>query len=317
MASSRGRRWGARLGVVLLAIALALAGSYVWRDQERMELTDAARQGVAGSFVRLADGVVHYQLAGPPSEHTVVLVHGFSVPYFIWDPTFDALVASGMRVLRYDLYGRGWSDRPAVAYDADLFDCQLRELLDALGIHDPIDLAGLSMGGAVAVRFADRHPERVRSLALVDPAYHGPTRLGGWLRTPLVGEYFMDVAVAPSMPAGQLDDFEHPEGHADYLDRYRVQMRYRGFRRAILSTLRSWERDPDMREAYARVGASKLPVLLVWGRDDHSVPFAVSDDVRKAMPQVEFHPIDGAGHIPPYENPGVFVPIFEAFLRAR
>ena len=306
-------RWAFAL---LAVLAAALAGLYAWRDQEHFTLDDAARRGIAGSFVGLSQGVVHYELTGPQSApHTVVLVHGFSVPYFIWDPTFDALVASGMRVLRYDLFGRGFSDRPDVAYDADLFDRQLGELLDALGIHEPVDLAGLSMGGPIVVRFADRHPARVRSLVLVDPAYHGVARLEGWLRTPGVGEYLMDVAVAPTMPQGQIDDFERPEGHADYVEKYRVQMRYHGFRRAILSTIRSAEHDPDTREAFARVGATELPVLIVWGRDDRSVPFAVSDEVRKAMPRAEFRPIDDAGHIPQYEKPAVVAPIIAGFLR--
>src|ERR1700722_14337737 len=134
MPNSPGRTSGGtgatRLGIALVAVAaVALAGNYVWHDQERADLTDEARQGVDGNFIRLGDGIVHYQIAGPPSARTIVLVHGFSVPYFIWDPTFDALVASGLRVLRYDLYGRGWSDRPEVSYDADLFDRQLAELL--------------------------------------------------------------------------------------------------------------------------------------------------------------------------------------------
>jgi pimeloyl-ACP methyl ester carboxylesterase len=318
LASLPRRRSVAARGTVALAFALlavaSLATTYVCCDQERMDLTDDARKGVSGSFVRIGDGVVHYELAGPPAGRTVVLVHGFSVPSFIWDPTYDALVAAGRRVLRYDVYGRGWSDRPDVAYDADLFDRQLGELLDALGIHDPVDVAGVSMGGAIAVRFAARHPERVRSLVLVDPAYHAPAPLDGWLRLPLVGEYLMDVKVAPGMAAGQLDDFRHPEGHDDYLERYRTQMRYRGFRRAILSTLRTRAHDPDVREAYATVGASKIPVLLLWGREDHTIPFAVSEGVRKAIPQAEFHPIDDAGHIPQYERPDVVSPIIREFL---
>jgi pimeloyl-ACP methyl ester carboxylesterase len=311
----RWKRVAARTAAAVAVLAVAsLAASYVWCDQERLDLTDDARKGVSGSFIRLGDGVVHYELTGPPAGRTVVLVHGFSVPFFIWDPTYDALVAAGLRVLRYDLYGRGWSDRPDVAYDADLFDRQLGDLLDALGIHDSVDVAGVSMGGPIAVRFAERHPDRVRSLVLVDPAYHAPAPVDGWLRLPLLGEYLMDVKVAPAMATGQLDDFRHPEGHADYVDRYRAQMRYHGFRRAILSTLRSREHDPDIRDAYAKVGASKLPVLLLWGRDDHTIPFAVSEDVRKAIPQAEFHPVDDAGHIPQYERPDVVSPIIREFL---
>jgi pimeloyl-ACP methyl ester carboxylesterase len=54
-----------------------------------------------------------------------VLIPGFSVPYVIWDPTFEDLVEKGFRVLRYDLFGRGYSDRPDAIYDLELFDRQL------------------------------------------------------------------------------------------------------------------------------------------------------------------------------------------------
>ena len=54
---------------------------------------------------------------------------------------------------RYDQFGRGYSDRPDVAYTADLYDRQLLQLLDSLAWRDRIDLVGLSMGGPVS---ADR-----------------------------------------------------------------------------------------------------------------------------------------------------------------
>ncbi|MGB7874199.1 MAG: hypothetical protein WBL25_07430, partial [Anaerolineales bacterium] len=78
------------------------------------ELNEAARAGAPGSFVQLSDGCSHYELGGPPDGQPVVLVHGFSVPYFIWDPTFSFLTECGFRALRYDLFGRGYSDRPRV-----------------------------------------------------------------------------------------------------------------------------------------------------------------------------------------------------------
>jgi pimeloyl-ACP methyl ester carboxylesterase len=58
-------------------------------------------------------------------------------------------------------------------------------------------------------------------------------------------------------------------------------------------------------------------VLLVWGREDRVVPFAKSDDVRRDVPQAEFHPIDLAAHIPHYERPEIVSPIFVEFLRAH
>src|SRR5205823_8089824 len=150
---------------VLLAILYAV------RNLEHAPLDDAARRGAPGSFVRLADGVTHYELTGPNTARTVVLLSGMSVPYYLWDPTHDALAAAGYRVLRYDYYGRGLSDRPDVEYDLNTYDRQLNELLDTLRIRGPIDLAGVSMGGVVAADFATKHPEHVRSLILVDPGF--------------------------------------------------------------------------------------------------------------------------------------------------
>jgi alpha-beta hydrolase superfamily lysophospholipase len=112
------------VGVTIVVIALPLA-----LETERLEMDDQARQLAPGAFVQLTRGRVHYELAGPEDGRLVVLVHGFSVPSFVWDPTFEALVSRGFRVLRYDLYGRGFSDRPDTAYDRALYVEQLRELL--------------------------------------------------------------------------------------------------------------------------------------------------------------------------------------------
>ena len=122
-------------------------------------LTPALRREVGGSYIALADGITHYQIAGPDDAPLVVMLHGFSVPNFIWDPTFDALAQAGYRVLRYDFFGRGYSDRPHLDYDLDLFTRQLVDLLDALEIETCRAVFGLSMGGVVAADFAVQHRE--------------------------------------------------------------------------------------------------------------------------------------------------------------
>ncbi|MEP6895446.1 MAG: alpha/beta hydrolase, partial [Chloroflexota bacterium] len=84
---------------------------------ENKELNDDARKSASGSFAKLPNGFTHYELGGNESGEMVVLIHGFSVPYFIYDPTFNFLTKSGFRVLRYDHFGRGFSDRPRTHYN--------------------------------------------------------------------------------------------------------------------------------------------------------------------------------------------------------
>jgi pimeloyl-ACP methyl ester carboxylesterase len=91
-------------------------------------------------------------------------------------------------------------------------------------------------------------------------------------------------------------------------------MKYKGFMRAILSTIRNGMLD-SFYETYQRLGKLQKPTLLVWGKNDTTVPFAHSDDIRAAMPHAEFHAVEDCGHIPHYEKPEIFNPILEKFLR--
>jgi len=297
----------------LAAACLYFAVNCARHNVEREEITDAVRRKATGSFVHLSDGLTHYELAGTESGRTVVLIHGFSVPYYLWDHTFDPVVKAGFRVLRYDLYGRGFSDRPHVHYNADLYDRQLLELLTALHLETPVELVGSSMGGPIAVTFAARHPERVRALALLDPG-HWPGEPMPWqISTPVVGEYWACVQLVPSLPDGQKGDFRHPERYPDYFAKYAEQMRYKGFRRALLSTLRDYLTF-NVRADFRRVGESHKPVFLLWGKLDKDVPFEVSKDVLGEIPQAEFHPMEDAAHVGFYESPDEVNPMLVEFL---
>jgi len=282
---------------------------------ETQNLDGVTRASAPGQFVKLTDGFTHYELAGPPDKTAAVLIHGFSVPYFIWDPTFTGLVEAGFRVLRYDLFGRGYSDRPDVVYDQALYERQLLELTNALDLGPSVDLIGLSMGGSVAVGFTAQHPDRVRKLALVGPAgMPMPESLGVKLvRVPWLGEWLFDRLGERLIVARLAKDFFIQDNLAEFAAKYRVQMRYQGFRRALLSTLRHGPIS-GMANAYQEIGRQNRPVLLVWGRHDQTVPFATNKQVRRAIPTVEFHPIDDTGHIPHYEKPEIVTPLLIEFL---
>ncbi|MGC9522085.1 MAG: alpha/beta fold hydrolase [Anaerolineae bacterium] len=274
----------------------------------KRRLDAAARRGAPGGFVTLSEGKTHFELGGPQTgprlAGAIVLIHGFSVPFFVWDPTFEALLNAGFRVLRYDLYGRGYSDRPRGRYDLTRFDRQLTELIAVLGVETPVDLVGLSMGGAIAIGITDRHPELVRGLVLIDPAgFPMPTLSPMWpLRIPLVGELLMATVGRWLLATGLKKHVRRPEQLPELAKKYRVQMRYRGFLRALLSTMRHGPLQ-NMADAYARVGRQQRDVLLIWGREDRTVPFELSETVRTVLPRARFHAIAGSGHAPHLERP--------------
>jgi pimeloyl-ACP methyl ester carboxylesterase len=310
-----------RRSIVLATSAVALVFvaivAYAARDREHTTLDAAARAkaGAPGQFVQLHDGVTQYDLSGPDSGRTIVLLSGATVPFYIWDPTRDALAANGFRVVRYNYFGRGFSDRPKLRYDLATYDRQLTELLDTLGIRAPVDVAGISMGGALAANFADRHPERVRSVTLVDPGIGIMPDTPFALRLPGVGEFVVTLA-APAMAKGQLDDFLHPDRYPDWVARYEVQMQYKGFRRSMLETMRGdvFKRPATSFTALAR---SRIPILILWGKADRTVPFSLSDTVRAAFPRAEFHAIEGAAHLPQIEQAALVDSVLVRFLRAH
>lgn len=297
---------------VMLSAAL-MYGALV--SPESLTLDAAARNGVPGKFVQLPEGVTHYDIAGPDSARLVVLVHGFSVPYYIWDSTAVALAASGYRVLRYDLYGRGFSDRPEGGYDGTLYDEQLGALLDSLRVAEPIDLVGLSFGGFVVSHFVTTHPDRVRTLTLVDPVSEG-SDLPAMLRVPLIGPWLWKVTVVPGMAEGQLTDFLHPENYPTWVDQYRPQMRYKGFGRALLATA-IMTSSVDFDSLYAGVARTGVPVLLFWGQQDQTLDPALSEVVRRNIPAVEFVPIDSSGHLPHIEQAQMVNTRLSTFLEAH
>jgi pimeloyl-ACP methyl ester carboxylesterase len=284
---------------------------------ETKELNDETRKSASGAFIHLSNGWTHYELGGNESGAVVVLVHGFSVPYFIYDPTFEFLTQAGFRVLRYDLFGRGYSDRPHTNYSLDLFLHQLAELLDALRFTRPINLIGVSMGGLIASAFTVRHPERVNKLVLIDPAGVKAVSISPLLkalRMPLAAEAAFSLVGSEPLIQSIARDFFDPKLVEHFITKYRIQMQFKGFVRAILSTIRNGILD-SFEHVYRSLGEVDKEILLFWGRNDETVPFEHSTILRKLVPQAQFHAIENCGHIPHYEKPEVANPILFNFLR--
>jgi pimeloyl-ACP methyl ester carboxylesterase len=287
--------------LVALLIIIVLAGvyfcaNYFVNNQETKTMNEAARKDASGKFIQLTAGITHYDEGGTDTGRVVILVHGFSVPYHIWDGTYDSLIQAGFHVIRYDEFGRGFSDRPDVIYDPVLYRTQLFDLITSLKLKTPASLAGVSFGGAVVSDFVVHYPQLIDKIILVDPVYNF-----GKIDDPEIIANYKMATGHEKQATGQLDDFKYPEQFPGWVDKYKVQMQYKGFRHALISTRNNYSKDSIISN-YRVLGSLQKKILLIWGKEDQTVPFQYSDSLRKIL-SADFFPVDDARHLPYLEKP--------------
>lgn len=283
--------------LIVLAIALALPAIL---SLETGPLGDDARKEATGQFVTLSQGTTHYLLQGPETGATVVMVHGFAVPHYTWTRNAEPVASQGYRVLTFDLFGRGYSDRPDLPYDRATFVSQLHELLMALDLSTPVHLVGVSMGGGIVAAYAADHPNRVTSVTLLAP-FNQPVEIGP-IAWPLLGDYLARVAYLPTLAEQQLGDFVEQENRDYWIERFHQQMRYDGFEDAIIATAQHFlqqDPGPDI-QALAR---HEKPTLLIWGEQDSVFPFNQAPLVLSELGEgTRFLPLANTGHALHYQR---------------
>jgi pimeloyl-ACP methyl ester carboxylesterase len=306
----RGKGWGCWFKLVLLlavAVAIVLAVHYYF-DRETIVLDQKTRLGPAADYARLSGGTTHFEKLGPAGGPAVILIHGATVPMWDWDLQFKALADKGLLVVRYDQFGRGYSDRPAGAYDRAFYRRQLLDLINKLKLKK-VHLVGHSFGGALAVDFAAHQGDRVKSMVLIAPMVNSIKNDTGikLIRLPVIGGFLLRVIGVGSMAkrADKLLGSLPREGA--YPKRFRAQFTVEGTQAAILAMFRS-DAMTDYRADYARVGLTTLPVLVIWGDKDDDIDrkllqAAVNSLRKKGGDKVGFQVLPGAGHSPNLSNP--------------
>lgn len=298
------------------ALLLVLAALPVLAERMRGPIDARARRGATGSFAELSQGLTYFDWRGPSRGPVVVCVHGLTIPSYVWTPLAEALALKGFRVLTYDLYGRGLSDRPPGVQDSDFFLRQLKELLEDQKVTSHVTLMGYSMGGAIATAFAAQYPGAIDKLVLLAPVGLGH-RLGGFAefcqRVPVLGDGLMQTFGGFVHRAGVNRKTPAPAAVPDMLARQRAEMDRRGTLRAVLSSQRnilSESREDDHR-TFFRTG---LPVLAVWGEEDAIIPLAALGRLTQMNRKVRQVSLPGADHALPWTHPREIMAALSDFL---
>lgn len=299
-----------------LIVLIVILMPFVTGDLEKEVLNDQTRANIGGEFIELSDGVTHYELKGDEGRKTIVLVHGNAAPYFSWDNNFDYLVDAGFRVLRYDVFGHGFSDRPYMdKYNRDLYDRQLVELLDKLGIDESIYIAGTSQGGSISIYFAATHLGKVEKIALLSPLFDSfeGKEMANLLKTKGIGEYLMGV-VGDKITVNPSSVLYSSEKNQELKEKLSRQIHYKGKKRAVLANMRG-DAINDSTDFYRQVKVQGIPMLLTWGRNDKSISGESMNRLRKMIPEIQYHELKEASHLAHYEFSEEINPILIKFFK--
>lgn len=297
-----------------LALLLALLPLAVWLPGcvSLRSFSEIRREIPADRFVRVGEQLVHTEQMG--TGEPVVLLHGFGGSTYSWREVMPELARS-YRVVAIDLNGFGYTERPKSreSYTREAQGKLVLGVLDALGI-DRAHIFGHSYGGGLTLYLASRHPERFRSMVLVDssaPTYSDDRRNRAAGLRPLSELFVRSVALRPGMIRKALlrsywdDSKVTPELVQAYLDRLRVE----GVGRAYVGLT-------ALAKPGERVDLKKIdvPTLIIWGAHDTVISPGGGRRAAELMPRAEFVLLEKSGHMPMEEEPEEFLRVVLPFL---
>ncbi|MFS4504894.1 alpha/beta fold hydrolase [Clavibacter sp. Sh2141] len=270
------------------------------------------------AMLDVGDRRVRHRVTG--TGDPVLLLHGIGRSLEDWDEQ-HARLSAHHELHSLDLPGFGWSDPVAGPTTLESLADALPAYLDAAGVRGPVAVIGNSLGGAVAMTLATRHPDRVRALVLADSAGFGRQvtvglrmlafdPLATLLMRPTPGNsrrstrtIFHDPALTTVERVRHAQELSARPSHAaTMLDVARDLGTVRGvssrWRRPLVEGVRE----------------SGLPVLAVWGARDRILPPSQLAAVARELPDARTRLIPDCGHMPQIERPDLFAELVEDFL---
>ena len=246
---------------------------------------------------------------------TLVLLHGLGGSIYDWRHLLRPL-AEDHRVIAIDLLGAGESEIPesedfSIAAQAR----RVKGLLEVLGA-ERASLVGNSYGGGIALRFTQDWPGRVEKLVLINSICYAdeiPTYVS-LCKVPCA------ECVAGVLPLGKMTRWVLRGSYRtveklseEELDTYIQEIRAPGRRAAIVRIIRAVvPKDPT--EFEARLKLIRAPSLLLWGKEDQTVPVKLGRRLATDLPNAHLVELD-AGHVPNQERPEEVLLLIRDFFR--
>ncbi|WP_033074171.1 alpha/beta fold hydrolase [Sphingopyxis sp. MWB1] len=302
------------VGALLIALLL-LYSLFPDRLVALMRALLRVRGGMRRRMVSVDGRSWPYLEGGNPAKPTLLLVHGFGADKDHW-PMIARYLKHDYHLIAPDLPGFGDNERSTtIAYDIAAQTARLKAFVDALGLKRP-HIAGNSMGGWIALRYALDYPAGLGALILLDSA--GVRGEG----QSLLEELAADESYNPLVLAN-LEDAERLVALVVHKPPYMLPrlkpafyakaLRYRDQLDHIFWIIARENRDQPLND---RLGEVRAPTLILWGRHDQVIDASCVPVLEQGIANSQSHIFEDVGHVPMIEAPRATAGAMHAFLAA-
>jgi 3-oxoadipate enol-lactonase len=258
-------------------------------------------------FIEL-DGVsLRYELSGT-GDRTLVLVHEMGGSLESWDDVVPRFAGS-RRVLRYDTRGAGMSQKARGELTFGAMATDIAALLDALGIAGYVALAGVAVGGAIALQFAAQYPERASAVIVGSPAtgIAAARRPAALERLAKIEAHGMTSVVEDAMLNGYA-----PELRGDGKRFTQFRARWLGNDPSSYAAIWRMLANAEMQETLGKI---RCPALVIGGSLDRVRPPAIAQEVAEAIPGARYTELK-TGHYMAVQTPDLIAGCIDEFLKS-
>jgi hypothetical protein len=307
--------------LTLFLLSTSFCAVYWQNDIPLSELKDTYAP-TPSKFIQVNDVLVHYRDEGNRADTTpIVLIHGTAASLHTWEAWANQLKQSH-RVISMDLPAYGLTGpNTSGDYSPEYYAQFMHQFLEKLGV-DKCIIAGNSLGGAIAWRYALRYPTVVSKLVLIDAAGYPMESKSVPMAFQLAGlpilknifQYVTPRFIVKNSIENVYADKTKVE--PTLVDRYFNLALRAGNRQAFIERMSTFK-TLLIDSTYLQIKNIKTPTLILWGDKDLLIPVSVAKTFHADLPNDTLVVLKNLGHTPMEENPIKTLQVFNSFLNKK
>tara|TARA_B100001063_G_scaffold178697_1_gene167696 strand:- start:12532 stop:13440 length:909 start_codon:yes stop_codon:yes gene_type:complete len=249
---------------VFIAIPACL---YLSLDRESIDINEF-RSNSGYQEVKLTEGITSYKDVGNKNNKVIVIVHGATFGSLAYEEYVNVFLENNYRVITYDQYGRGYSDRVHTNVGIELMEKQLKELIKHCEIEDVI-LYGVSFGAAVVAKYAANNPENISFIGYQVPLINSANvPLLSIVKIPLYGDLLSRGFLVPSVlkRIEEYEDLMSKKLLNHYIGQFEVKGTESFFKKFFLGNAMG-----NRLNDHNIIGSKSIPSYFAYAEDDDEI----------------------------------------------